>query len=584
MPFAEPRPDAVPPPTRARRRLPGVLLTRGYRRAWLRDDLPAGIVVSALLVPQGMAYAQLAGLPAVTGLYATMIPLAVYALVGPSRILVLGPDSAVAPMVAAAVVPLAAAPGERLALAGLLAVMVGVLCMLGAVARFGFVTELLSTPVRVGYLAGIALTVIVGQLPRMLGVPVPAEGVAAQLRAAAEGVPDLDVAAAAIGVASLAAILAVRRWRPRAPGVLVAVVVATVVVASADLDVAVVGSLPEGLPSVGLPSVDGAHLASLAAAALGIALVAFADTSILSRSYGARLGDRVDQNHELFALGAANVAAGLFQGFPLSSSSSRTPVAERAGSRTQVTGLTGAAVIAVLLVAAPDLTAHLPQATLAAVVVAAVLGLADVGWLRRTWRVRRSECLLALASLVGVVVLGVLWGVLVAIGLSVGNFVRRAWRPHDAVLGRARGVKGYHDITRHPRAQQVPGLLLFRFDAPLWFANAEVFRSRVLELVEEADPPVRRVVVAAEPITDVDTTAAEVLGALLEDLRARGVVLAFAELKDPVADRLRAYGLLDAVGADNLHPTVGAAVHAYLHDTGLAWPPPSASAPDGPLA
>lgn len=556
-----------------------MLLTRGYRRGWLRDDLVAGVVVSALLVPQGMAYAQLAGLPPVTGLYATMIPLAVYALVGPSRILVLGPDSAVAPMVAAAVVPLAATPQDRVPLAGLLAVMVGLVCMLGAVARFGFVTELLSTPVRVGYLAGIALTVMAGQVPRVMGIAVPSEGVVDQMRAAVDGVDGMDPAAALIGVAGLGLILGTRWWRPRVPGVLIAVVAATAAVAATDPDVAVVGSLPRGLPSVGPPGIGGAHLGELAAAAVGIALVAFADTSILSRSYAARLGDRVDQNHELFALGAANLAAGVFQGFPLSSSSSRTPVAERAGARTQVTGLTGAAAVAVLLVAAPDLTRDLPQATLAAVVVAAVLGLVDIAWLRRAWRVRRSECLLALAALVGVVALGVLWGVLLAVGLSVGDFVRRAWRPHDAVLGRARGVKGYHDVTRYPQARRIPGLLLYRFDAPLWFANAEVFRSRVLELVEEADPPVRRVVVAAEPITDVDTTAAEVLGELLEDLRVRGVELAFAEVKDPVGDRLRAYGLRDLIGADRLHPTIGAAVHAYLADTGVAWPPPEDTAP-----
>lgn len=566
-----PDPISTPPPARARRPLPSVALTRPYRRAWLRDDLLAGLVISALLVPQGMAYAELAGLPAVTGLYATMIPLLAYALVGPSRILVLGPDSAVAPMVAAVVVPLAADGDERVALAGLLALLVGAVCMAGGLARFGFITELLSTPVRVGYLAGIALTVLVGQVPKLMGVDVPSEGVLEQLRSFAEGLDGVDGPSTAIGVACVAVILGARRISRRIPGVLVAVVGATVAVALLDLDVDVVGALPGGLPVPGLPDVDGADMVPLALGAVGIALVAFADTSILSRSYAARLGDRVDQNHELFALGASNAAAGLFQGFPMSSSSSRTPVAEAAGARTQLTGVVGALTIGVLLVAAPGLLADLPQAALAAVVVTAVLGLADVGWLRRTFRVRRSEFVLAVAAMAGVVLLGVLWGVLAAVGLSLLNFLRRAWRPHDAVLGRAEGVKGYHDVTRYPEARQVPGLLLFRFDAPLWFANAEAFRARVLELVEAAPRPVRRVVVAAEPITDVDTTAAEILADLHGDLAARGIGLAFAELKDPVRDRLRAYGLLDVLGDENLHPTIGVAVRAFVTDTGVDW-------------
>lgn len=528
-------------------------------------------MISALLVPQGMAYAELAGLPPVTGLYATMIPLLVYALVGPSRILVLGPDSAVAPMVAAVVIPLAAGEDERVALAGLLALLVGGFCIVGGLARFGFITELLSTPVRVGYLAGIALTVLAGQVPKLMGVDVPSEGVVDQLRAFAEGLDDVDGPSTVIGVACIVVILGARRISRRIPGVLIAVVGATAAVAVLGPDVEVVGALPGGLPVPGLPDVGATDMVPLTVGALGIALVAFADTSILSRSYAARLGDRVDQNHELFALGASNAAAGIFQGFPMSSSSSRTPVAEAAGARTQLTGVVGAVTIGVLLVAAPGLLADLPQTALAAVVITAVLGLVDTGWLRRTARARRSEFILALASLAGVVLLGVLWGVLAAVGLSLLNFLRRAWRPHDAVLGRAEGVKGYHDVMRYPDARQVPGLLLFRFDAPLWFANAEVFRARVLELVESAPQPVRRVVVAAEPITDVDTTAGEMLADLHGDLAARGVGLAFAELKDPVRDRLRAYGLLDVIGAHNLHPTVGVAVRAFVTDTGVDW-------------
>lgn len=548
-------------------------MARSYRRAWLRDDLVAGLVITALLVPQGMAYAELAGLPAVTGLYATMIPLAAYALFGPSRILVVGPDSAVAPLVAAVVIPLAVDdPSDRVALAGAMAVMVGVVCVVGGLARFGFITELLSAPVRVGYLAGIALTVIASQLPALAGVPAEGARLIPLVRDVAGRLGEADAAEAAVGAGSLLVILAARRWARRVPGVLVAVVGATLAVVLLDLDVAVVGPMPAGLPAPALPAVPAEDLGRLALGAVGIALVAFADTSILSRSYAARLGDRVDQNQELVALGAVNAAAGLFQGFPLSSSSSRTPVAESAGSRTQLTGLVAAAAIGVLLVAAPALAEDIPLATLAAVVIAAVLGLIDLGWLRRMRRVRRSEFNLAVASCAGVVLLGVLYGVGVAIALSLLNFIRRAWRPHDAVLGRVDGLKGYHDVTRYPAAARIPGLLIYRFDAPLWFANAEVFRGRLLELVDgSAGDPVRQVVVAAEPVTDIDSTAADVLRELHGDLAARGVGLRFAELKDPVKDRLRAYDLMGLLGEEAFHPTIGVAVHRYVDEHGVDW-------------
>ncbi len=555
--------------------LPGLAVARDYRREWLRSDLVAGLVLTALLVPQGIAYAQLAGLPPVAGLYATMIPLVVYAVLGPSRILVMAPDSAIAPMVAATVIPLAGSDGdERLALAGTLAVLVGVLCIAGGLARFGFLTQLLSLPVRVGYLAGIAVTVLAGQLPTLMGVDADGDLAIPLLADFVRSTGEIDPLELAIGGGCLAVILGCRRFAPRVPGVLLAVTGATLLVWLLDLredGVAVAGALPGGLPVPGLGIPDGGDLAPLVLGAVGIAFVAFADTSVLSRSYATRLHHRVDQDRELIALGAVNAASGMFQGFPLSSSSSRTPVAEAAGAKTQLTGLVGAAGIAVLLVAAPGLLGDLPVAALAAIVVAAVVGLIDVGWLRRTYRVRRSEFILAAASLAGVVVLGVLWGVAVAVALSLLNFVRRAWRPNDAVLGRVDGLKGYHDITRHPTARQVPGLLIFRFDSPLFFANAEVFRARVLDLVDRAGRPIRRVVIAAEPMTDVDMTAAEVLRDLHADLRERGVELGFAEMKDPVRERLERYGLMDVLGREHFHPTVGTAVHDHVGEHRVDW-------------
>jgi high affinity sulfate transporter 1 len=565
---------------------PGLAFVRHARGDALRRDLAAGVVLAALLVPQGMAYAELAGLPPVTGLYATLVPLVVYFLLGPSPILVLGPDSAVAPLVAAAIVPLAA-PGdadERIALAGLLAILVGALMFAGGLAHFGFVTELLSLPVRLGYLMGIAATVIVEQLPKLFGFSVDAESFVRGVADFVTGLDETNGTALALGAGSLVVMLGLRRVAPKVPGVFVAVVGATAIVAALGLDdrVAVVGSVPAGLPDVGLPDVAFDDLKTLLPAAVGIAFVAFADTSVLSRSYAGRLHVDVDQNRELAVLGVANVAAGLAQGFPISSSSSRTAVAEDVGAKSQFAGLAGAAVLALLLVFGTGLLHDLPTATLAAIVIVAVLGFIDIAGARRLLRWRRSEFGLAMAAFVGVAVLGVLWGVGIAIALSLLNFIRRAWRPHDAVLGRVDNLKGYHDTERHPEARLIPGLVLYRFDAPIFFANAGMFRERVGALARSGG--VRWIVVAAEPVTDIDVTGGEIVGALNEELEAVGVELAFAELKDPVRERLRRYGVEEAIGADRIFPTIGVAVAAYLEATGTEWLDweDRASRPSGP--
>jgi high affinity sulfate transporter 1 len=550
-------------------------LLRRARGAELRRDLIAGVVLAALLVPQGMAYGALAGLPPVTGLYATIVPLVVYFLLGPSRILVLGPDSAVSPLVAAAIVPLAAAgagaEAERIALAGMLALLVGGLMFAGGLARFGFVTELLSMPVRLGYLMGIAVTVIVSQLPKLFGFSVESESFFPAVRDFVRGLDETNATALVIGVGSLVVILGSRQVAPRVPGVFVAVVLATAVVAIFGLadEVPVVGDVPAGLPSFGVPDVGFDDLKTLIPAAVGIAFVAFTDTSILSRSYAARMRQEVDQNQELAVLGVANIATGLFQGFPLSTSSSRTAVAEDIGARSQFAGLAGAAVLALLLVLGTGLVHDLPTSSLAAVVIVAVIGLIDIVAARRLRRWRPSEFMLAMAAFVGVAALGVLWGVGIAIALSLLNFIRRAWRPHDAVLGRVDHLKGYHDTERHPDARVIPGLVLYRFDAPLFFANADFFRAHVRALARAAGT--RRIVVAAEPITDIDATAGETLRALHDELAAEGVELAFAELKDPVRDRLRHYGIYELIGDNRFFPTVGVAVSAYLSDAGVDW-------------
>jgi high affinity sulfate transporter 1 len=554
--------------------MPGLHVVATYRRAWLTRDLTAGLVLTALLLPQGMAYAELAGLPAVTGLYATMLPLVAYFAFGPSRILVLGPDSAVSPVVAAAVIPIAGtSAAARMEVAALLALLVGGILAVAAFFRLGFVTDLISKPVRLGYLAGIALTVFVSQLPKLLGIPVSGESFVDILPELIGALDGIDPITLAIGAGSLALILGLRLLAPRVPGVFIAVAGATAVVALLGLadEVAVVGQLPQGLPSLAVPGASLDEIGTLILPALAVALVAFADTSVLSRSYATKLRQSVDQDQELFALGAANVAAGLFQGFPLSSSSSRTPVAEAAGSQTQVTGLVAAGALALVLVIGAGLTENLPQAALAAVVIAAVIGLVDVPALRWLARVNRVDFGLAVIALLAVVVFGVLPGIAIAIGLSMLTFLWRSWHPYDAVLGRVAGRKGYHDTRRHPEAALVPGLLLYRFDAPLFFANAGVFQEKLLLAVDGAPKPVRRVIVAAEPITDVDTTAADMLIELARELADGGVELGFAELKGPAKDKLDSYGLLQLIGEGRFYSTVGDAVHTYVAEHGVDW-------------
>ena len=546
-------------------------MLRSYQREWLRADIVAGFALAALLLPQGMAYAQLAGMPPVTGIYATMVPMVVYALVGPSRILVVGPDSAVGPLVAAALLSMASSPAQSVELGSLLALLVGGVCIVGGVARAGFLTELLSKPVRVGYLNGLALIILVSQIPKLLGFSTDQHTLRGELRATIDGIDRASLTSLAIGVAALAVILAIRHVRPKLPGILAAVVLSTLAVSLLDLSVPVVGQLPSGLPTPSLPGAGGADLTDLLAAAIGIAFVAFADTGSLSRSYAARIRQDVDQNQELIALGVVNASAGLFQGFPISTSASRTAVAEAAGSRTQAAGLVAAALMGVVLVEASGIARNMPETGLAAVVIAAALSLFDLRGVAQLARIRRTEFALCLACFAGVALFGVLTGIFIAIALSLLDFVRRAWRPHDAVLGRVAGTKGYHDTSRHPEARQIPGLVIYRFDSPLFFANADHFRDHIHNLVAHADPPARWVVVAAEPITDIDTTAAEMLVTLDEELSAAGARLAFAELKGPVRDRLRSYGLADRFTDDRFFPTLGTTVRAYLAASGVEW-------------
>ena len=532
--------------------------------------------MTTMLVPVGIAYAEASGVPGINGLYATIVPLLAYALFGPSRILVLGPDSALAAVILAVVLPISGGdPQNAVGPAGVMAIVSGVVCVAAGLARLGFVTELLSKPIRYGYMNGIALTVILSQTPKLLGFSVSADGPVRHAWAILEKIMSgaTNLLAFAVGAGTLVLILGLKRG-PRVPAVLAGVIAATVAVAVFGLSeagVSVLGSLPEGLPAPRMPSVESAHLSSIIMGGLAVALVAFADTSVLSRAYAARLRTPVDPNQEMVALGVANVATAFFQGFPVSSSSSRTPVAEAAGAKTQLTGVVGAVAIALLLLFAPALLKNLPNPALAAVVIASAIGLMEIADLRRIYRIQQWEFWLSMACLVGVMTLGAIPGIALAIVIAVIEFLWDGWRPHSAVLGRVNQVRGYHDVTRYPNARQIPGLVLFRWDAPLFFANAELFNAQVLEAVASSPIPVQWVVVAAEPVTSVDVTAADALSELDDTLHTAGVDLRFAEMKDPVKDKLKRFGLFARFGEETFYATIGEAVSTYLASHPVEW-------------
>jgi high affinity sulfate transporter 1 len=558
--------------------VPGFQVIATYQRQWLARDVVAGVVLTTLLVPQGMAYAELAGLPPITGLYTSILCLLGYAVFGPSRILVLGPDSSLGPMIAATILPLVAAKGDEaraIELASMLAIITGAIMVLAAVAKLGFIADLISKPTMIGYMNGLALTILVGQLPKLFGFKISAEGLIAEITGFVEGLAkgETVAAAAAVGIAGIALILVLQRWLPKIPAVLIMVVLAiaaTTVFSLADHGVSLVGVLPRGFPPLRVPHIRAADFWPLLGGALGIAVVSLADTISTASAFAARTGQEIRGNQEMVGIGAANLAAGLFQGFPVSTSGSRTAVAERSGAKTQLTGVVGAILIIVMIVLVPGLFRNLPQPALAAVVITASLSLADIPGTVRLWRQRKTEFALSITAFLGVALLGVLPGIAIAVALSILNVFRRAWRPYDTVLGQVEGVEGYHDIRSYPGASQLAGLVIYRFDGPLFFANAKTFRDEVRRLAR-SDPPPRWILIAAEPVTDVDTTASDVLEELDETLNARHISLVFAELKDPVRRKIERYGLTRTIDPQHFFPTVEAAIAAFRRETGAQW-------------
>jgi SulP family sulfate permease len=549
---------------------PGIAVLRGYRLRWLRPDLVAGVTVAAYFVPQVMAYSQLAGLPAVTGLWAALGPLVLYFLLGSSRLLSLGPESTTALLTATAIGPLAAGDPARYAvLAAVLALLVGAICVVGWLARLGFLADLLSKPVLIGYLAGIAVIMMTGQLGRLTGAPVQGDSPPAEVWSAVRLFGQWRLAPVALSVVALALLLALARWTPWLPGPLIVVALAAVVTWAGGLGakgVALVGEVPSGLPVPHLPSLTAADIGLLAVPALGVALVGYTDTVLTGRAFASRGGERPDPDRELLVLGLGNLSASLVRGFPISSSGSRTAVAVAAGAKSQVYSLVAAAVIVATLLFAGPLLSTFPIPALGALVVFAAIRLIDIAEFRRIAAFRRTEFVLAVATTVGVIALDVLYGVLVAVALSVLDVLRRVARPHDGILGYVPGIAGMHDIDDYPDARPVPGLVVYRYDSPLFFANAEDFRRRALAAVAAAEAPVRWLLLNAEANIQIDSTAVDALDSLREELAGRGIVLTMARVKQDLRDDLQAAGFLDRLGPDRVFYTLPTAVEAFRHE------------------
>jgi len=547
--------------------LPGLAQFRGYQRDWLRGDLVAGVTVAAYLVPQVMAYATVAGLPPVVGLWAALVPLAVYAVLGSSRQLSVGPESTTALMTATALAPLAAGDVGRYAiLAATAALLVGAICFLAGVVRLGFLADLLSRPVLIGYMAGVAAIMIASQLGKVSGVSVKGDEFLDQMRSFISGIGSVHWPTVALALSVLVVLLALAWLTPRIPGPLIAILGAAVVVSVFSLHhngIKVIGEVPGGLPTPGFTGIPLADLTALVIPAAGVAIVAFSDNVLTARTFAVRHGQDVDANAELRALGVCNVGAGLMHGFPVSSSGSRTALGDAVGSRTQLYSLVMLVAVLAVMLFGRDVLATFPTAALGALVVYAALRLVDVREFKRLARFRRSELILALATTAAVLMLGVLYGVLAAIVLSILDLLRRVARPHDAIQGFVPGVPGMHDIDDYPDANLVEGLLVYRYDAPLFFANAENFRERAMAAVNDFPGPVEWFVLNAEANVEVDLTALDAVDQLRAELEGRGIVFAMARVKQDLRDALEAAGLLEKIGEDRIFMTLPTAVEAF---------------------
>jgi sulfate permease, SulP family len=551
---------------RGRLQLPGLTQLRHYQPAWLAGDLLAGVTVAAYLVPQCMAYGELAGVGPIAGLWAIMPAMLLYAVLGSSPQLSVGPESTTAIMTAAVVGPLAESASDYALLAAMLALLVGLICIGGAIAGLGFLANLLSRPILVGYMGGVAILMMVGQLGKISRMDLAASSVGGQLKEFFSQLDQIHWPTLILSGLVLAFLLGLQRWRPNAPGPLLAVLLATAAVWLLHLEqvgVAVVGEIPAGLPQLVLPVLSGQALTPLVAAAIGIAVVGYSDTILTARAFASRRHNPIDANQELLALGVVNLGAGLLQGFPISSSGSRTAIGDAMGSKSQGFSLVALVVLLLVLLVLKPVLALFPKAALGAIVIYAAIKLIDVAELLRLHRFRRSELLLALTTTVGVLTTDLLVGVAIAISLSVIDLFARIANPHDAVLGKVPGLPGRHDIDDWPGAVTIPGLVLYRYDAPLCFANAENFKRRALAAIEAETAPVMWFVLDTEAVVNIDITAIDMLEALHDELAERSITLALTRVKQDLYRQLKKTPLVEKIGPERIFLTLHTAIEGF---------------------
>jgi len=543
-----------------------------YRGPSARRDAVAGVTVAALAIPSAMAYAEVAGVSPVNGLYALLLPAVVYAFLGSSRQLSIGPEGSLATLVAAAVLPLAVAGSADAAeLAAMLAILVAICFAAAWVLRLGWIADYFSRPVLVGYIHGVAVVLIVGQLGKLLGLSIAAKDPLPQLWEVIKELGSVSGATVAVSVVSLAALFCLRLLIPKLPAALLVVLAAIGLSWALDFaahGVAVVGPIPAGLPSFDIPTPAFADVVRLLPAALGIFLVGFADEILTARSFAGKHHQNVRGSQELLAMGAANAAAGFTQGFPVGASGSRTAVNDSMGARSQFAGLFAAATVALILLFLTGPVQYLPKAVLGAVIVFAAVGLIEPAAWRTLAAVDPVEVAIAAVTTACVIFFGVLEALVVAVGLSMVDTVRRSASPHDAVLGWVERLGRYADVSLHPSARVTPGVVVYRLDDRLFFANARYFKGRVREAIRAAPAPVRRLVLDADAMTHVDTTGLDALLDVTKDLRRDEITLVIARLRTRMEEQLEDAGVLDVIGAEHLYPTVRAAVEAFESEDG----------------
>jgi SulP family sulfate permease len=559
--------------------VPGIGLIRNYNQDWLKTDLVAGLTVFAILVPSCLAYGELAGFEPVIGLYAALVAMIAYALFGSSRQLIVGPDATIAILVAMIVAPLALGdPSRYAALAAALTILIGLICLFGGYFKFGFVADFLSKPILTGYIAATALIIIVSQLGKIFGIDIVSDDFFAQILELITKLDQTHLLTLAVGLVTILGIIVLRRYAHRVPAPLVAVIVAIIVSSLFNLEelgVAVVGQIPSGLPSLQIPQVGLADFRILLPAALALAVLIFADELLVARVFSRRNRYNLDPNQELTALGAANISCGFFQSFAIGASSSRTVVNDDMGGKSQMVGLIAAGLVVVFLLYLTSLLQNLPKVVLGAIIIVAAASLIDIREFRSLNLIRHSEFYLSVLTLFGVLVIGIVAGIAIAIAFSLAEFILRIYRPHTSVLGTGEGVDGYHMIAPGGYNQVSPGVIVYGFNAPLFFANAPYLLDQVRDLISTADPPVKCLLLDAEAIPDIDTTAADTLKELHQELQENGTLLAIARANKPLRETMRLTGLENLIGVNNFYPSVRNGVEACQDRHGVNVQPDS---------